>query len=251
MTGTAMLDVLTNAIGAMLASALLFLILIGYPKPIEHRDDLENPVSVSLFLKTSLRDIPTKDRGQLSPINFLTKAGNSGDCNPTPSVFKSRQRLGCDAAANNPTNITISALLPFVGCPIRNGQASDCGEQEFERVIFAPNITSTCILIDVHAISYETGSFKTTVEVTSWVSGYAPFRKDWTNANNKYFTRYSFLPPPNYQSNSVSDSTVRASIAPEHIQSDISAYAHSVAISESGLEEAANRCPDLNELRRN
>ncbi len=178
MSGTAILDVLMNGIGAMLAIAFLFLTLVDSPPAATGDGYEENRVylrtlSVQSFVSNSA---PLDPNDPAVPVQTLTKNPDIADpsCGREETMTltslvarrcKGLQRADFDGAL--PEGVELPK--PFVGFRAP-GQGTPSGSLNSDSIVFLPKPGVKCLHTQ-YTYRYVSGSSDVSIATTTWFAG--------------------------------------------------------------------------------
>jgi hypothetical protein len=183
MSGTAMLDVLTNAIGAMLALAFLFLTLVGFPPPDTIPEDLENP-KVRIFALEASISIPPSSISAMpqvfGPVFYRCDGGGDACMRNQPRRVKSTASVIADLGSPLPAQHAQAAThLTFVGLEDPDSQSvTTPSNARRGSILFEANPNPGCTTVYSLLRSLDgTGSldpFSIPISVSTWAGMLPP-----------------------------------------------------------------------------
>lgn len=252
MSGTAMLDVLTNAIGAMLALAFLFLTLVGFPPPDTIPEDLENP-KIRVFALEASISIPSSSVSAkpqvFGPVFYRCDDGRDACLRNQAKKVKSTASVFPELGGPLPAQHTQADIrLTFVGFEDPDSQrASNPANTRTGSILFEANPTAGCTtvysLLRSLAGPGSVDSFSIPISVSTWAGMLPPIHPPGRGRIEYYWrdegdlTRNPIHRPDEF-------------IAPGAYRDLPEFDAYQVVMGEEGQEEwARGRCPTPQAIR--
>lgn len=253
MSGTAMLDVLTNAIGAMLALAFLFLTLVGFPPPDTIPEDLENPKVRVFALEASIL-IPPSSLSAIprvvGPLFYRCDDGEDACLRTQPKKVQSTASVTAELGSPLPAQrAQANTLLTFVGLEDPDSQsATTPANARTGSILFEVNPSAGCTT--VYSLlrsldgSVSADSFSIPVSVSTWAGMLPPIHPPGRGRIEYYWREEGELTrSPTHRPEQF--------IAPGKYRELSEFDAYQVVLGEEGQENwARGRCPTPQAIRR-